>query len=110
MLALLETSHLHPDFCPLQSAPAIGGMPPDAKFGDALGAPPLADHPAPHNSDHNSELPNDPIGDFARATTPPSSQSENVATELRALLHSGKSTAKFAISPFSLFITGLEWS
>ncbi|PLW41853.1 hypothetical protein PCASD_05545 [Puccinia coronata f. sp. avenae] len=75
---MAETSHLHPDFCPLQSAPAIGGMLPDAKFGDALGAPPLADHLAPHDSDHDSELPNDPIGDFARATTPPSSQPENM--------------------------------
>jgi hypothetical protein len=73
-LFTLVDLHLHPNFCPLQSCPAIGGLLRNTNFGDALGTPPaaspVADAHEPHKSDQESDLPNDPIGDFACGVTP----------------------------------------
>ncbi|PLW24059.1 hypothetical protein PCASD_14497 [Puccinia coronata f. sp. avenae] len=101
-----ELLHFHPAFCPLQSSPAIGGIPQDAEFGAPLGATPLAERNKPHDSDHKSDLPNDLIGDFTRGTIPPASQLDAVATKLRALLHLGESTTEFAQS----FLAVSQWN
>ncbi|PLW22411.1 hypothetical protein PCASD_13464 [Puccinia coronata f. sp. avenae] len=65
---------------------------------------PAADHQRPaitrvdlrNNSDDDYELPEDPIGDFFRETSPQRIPAAEVPVQLRALLHSGESTAEFA--------------
>ncbi|PLW14763.1 hypothetical protein PCANC_15719 [Puccinia coronata f. sp. avenae] len=65
---------------------------------------PAADHQRPaitrvdlcDNSNDNYELPENPIGDFFCETSPQRIPAAKVPVQLRALLHSGKSTADFA--------------
>ncbi|PLW35061.1 hypothetical protein PCASD_16178 [Puccinia coronata f. sp. avenae] len=47
-------------------------------------------------TDDEFELPDDPIGDFMRETSPQRIPPTEVAVHLRALLHSGETTVEFA--------------
>jgi hypothetical protein len=55
-----------------------------------------------NNSDDDYELPEDPIGDFFRETSPQRIPAAKVPVQLRALLHSGESTAEFAQRLFAV--------
>jgi len=95
-------SHVHPAFCTVVAEP-VPGLRLDANFGQEMGderRPPLPEAPRlpvrDDESNSNSELPEDPIREFNRRTSPARMEPASAATLVRALLHTGESTMEFA--------------